>query len=222
MDDSTNRIVDSLASPGSSGSSGSKSAPGCGLPFAENSSGVDKRLQFGQNVRLAMACIEGTEEPIISKAMPSDESAIRRRLKSIAQDITSNHADLLELLVRFDDLEGWKAGGAKHCAAWMNYEMGISLQLAWEYLRVGRRLKSLPTTTALFRAGKLSWSKIRLIVNVADQDNEKTLCHGALDASVSDVKKLCDNFRWNRDSEFDQSSDENERSLQQWASRSLT
>ena len=172
------------------------------LPLGMQAFGVDERQQFGQNIRLAMACMEGAAVPVNTKAMPSDEVAIRNRLKVLSQDITSGHADLLELLVRYDDMEGWASSGCKHCAAWMNLEMGISLQLAWEYLRVGRKLRLLPTTTALFRAGKLSWSKIRLIASVADKDTEKTLCHAALDAAVTDVKRLCDGYRW-KDNELD-------------------
>ena len=192
------------------------------LPLGMQAFGVDERQQFGQNIRLAMACMEGSSVPVNTKAMPSDEVAIRNRLKVLSQDMTSGHADLLELLVRYDDMQGWASSGCKHCAAWMNLEMGISLQLAWEYLRVGRKLRLLPTTTALFRAGKLSWSKIRLIASVADKDTEKTLCHAALDAAVTDVKRLCDGYRW-KDNELDGAEDneENDRALKQWNSRSL-
>ena len=117
--------------------------------------------------------------------------------------MSSQHADLLELLVRFDDQQAWKSSGASHCAAWMNLEIGISTQLSWEYLRVGRQLQSLPTLRSLFRVGKLSWSKVRLITRVANSDNEKTLCHAALDASVSEVKRLCEGYRWCDDSDDD-------------------
>ncbi|ASJ74181.1 hypothetical protein [Granulosicoccus antarcticus] len=92
-----------------------------------------------------MECIEGTSEPVEGKAIPLDEASIRQRLKALSQEITSNHADLLELLVRFDDLEGWKTSGARYCAAWMNLEIGIGIQSGWEYLRVGRKLRTLPT-----------------------------------------------------------------------------
>ena len=189
------------------------------MPLGMSSFGAKDRQQFGQDIRLAIACIEGSAAPTIAKAIPSDEVAIHRRLKVLSQDITSSHADLLELLVRFDDMEGWKKQGASHCAAWVNLELGISLQLGWEYLRVGRKLRSLPTTTALFRAGKLSWSKIRLIASVADEDNEKILCHAALDASVTDVKRLCSEYRWSEDETHD---GENERTIKQWDSRSLS
>ncbi|MDB4222551.1 13E12 repeat family protein [Granulosicoccus sp.] len=186
--------------------------------FGLSSFGEIERQQFGQHVRIAMACIESPVQPTNTKAMPSDEAALHHRLKILSQDITSSHADLLELLVRYDDMQGWKNSGASHCAAWMNLELGISLQLGWEYLRVGRKLRLLPTTTALFRAGKLSWSKIRLIVRVADTDNEKTICHAALDASVTSVKRLCNEYRWTED---DNGESENAQALKQWDARSL-
>ncbi len=189
------------------------------IQFGMSSFSSAEREQFGQTVRLAMACIDSKPEPTKGPALPEDETSIRERLKALSQEITSNHADLLELLVRFDDVQGWKSSGATHCAAWMNLEIGISLQLSWEYLRVGRKLKTLPTVQALFRVGKLSWSKVRLITRVADNDNEKTLCHAALDASVSEVQRLCEDYKWVED---DDGTAENEQVLQQWASRALT
>jgi len=176
-----------------------KSASSCQLGM--NSFNAADREQFGQHVRLAMACIEGKTERTNcaeqnehtgesnQNALPLDAQSIRQRLKLLSQELSAQHADLLELLVRFDDQQAWKQSGASHCAAWMNAEIGISTKLSWEYLRVGRRLQSLPTLQALFRVGKLSWSKVRLITRVADSDNEKTLCHAALDASVSEVKR---------------------------------
>jgi len=101
----------------------------------------------------------------------------------------------------------------------MNAEIGISVQTGWEYLRVGRKLRTLTTLRALFRVGKVSWSKVRLISRVADETNERVLCHAALDASVSDVKKLCEGYRWNDDNSGDS---ENAKAMQQWLSRSLT
>ncbi|WP_205737870.1 HNH endonuclease [Granulosicoccus antarcticus] len=154
-------------------------------------------------------------------AMPDEAPAIARRLKQIGEDISSGMADQLELLVRFDDLEGWNTSGSRHCAAWMNLELSISLQLGWEYLRVGRKLRSLPITQALFRAGKLTWSIVRLLSRVANKDNEALLCHTALDASVSDVERLVNEYRWQQDAEQNMADGENARSLQQIEARSF-
>ena len=34
------------------------------IPLGMSSFGKDERQQFGQNIRLAMACMEGTAEPV--------------------------------------------------------------------------------------------------------------------------------------------------------------
>ena len=45
------------------------------------------------------------------------------------------------------------------------------------------------------------------------------MCHAALDASVSDIKKLCEGYRWNDENTTDT---ENAQAMQQWLDRSLT
>ena len=211
---------ESTATPDTPSASSKPSA--ARIPLGMSSFGEAERQQFGQSIRLAMACIEGKVEPVSKKAMPDSISDIGKRLKALSQDISSLNADLLELLVRYDELKGWESSGSKHCAAWMNYELGISPQLAWEYLRVGKQLRLLPTTQALFRAGKLSWSKVRLITRVADADNEKTLCHSALDASVDEVQRLCCGYRWKDDNDDGSGNNEKDRALKQHETRSLT
>ena len=170
-----------------------------------------------------MAYIHGRikPEPLAGKAMPTDAASIEKRLKALGKDITSNHADQLELLVRFDDCYGWKNLGATNCAAWMNLYLGISPQLGWEYLRVGRKLRELPVTRTLFQVGQLTWSKVRILTRVADPDNEPTLCHAALDASVTQVDSLCDEYRWQKANDDDARKSETERAWQQWQARSL-
>jgi len=167
------------------------------------------RENYGRNVALVMALKADEHLPNTGPALPKDASTIRDRLQALS----------LELLVRFDELEGWKCNGSKHCAGWMNSEIGISAQTGWEYLRVGRRLRTLTLLRAFFRVGKISWSKVRLITRVANESNESKLCHAALDASVSDIKKLCEGYRWNDDND---SGAENAKAMQQWLSRSLT
>jgi hypothetical protein len=134
------------------------------LPLGLSSFNRDEQRQFGENVRLSMALIEGAVTPAPApspeKAMPDHATSILRRLKSLTHDITCAQADQLELLVRFDELQGWKPSGARHCVDWMNLELGISQKTAWEYLRVGRHLRERPIITALFRAGRLTWSKV--------------------------------------------------------------
>ncbi len=121
---------------------------------------------------------------------------LRQALYTLSIKENSDVAMQLELLVRFDDVEGWRESGAKHCADWMDTALGIDRRTAWERLRVGRKLRNLPVIQLLFRNGRLSWSKVRVLVGVADPNNEEKLAHAALDASVRDVQRLCDEYRW--------------------------
>ena len=205
--------------------SNTKRAENPELTLGMSSFSENDRHAFGRSLRLSMALIQGKVKatPPPAKALPDDTQAIEQRLKSLNSDITCAQADLLELLVRFDERQGWKPSGAKHCAAWMNVQLGISLQLGWEYLRVGRQLRELPVITALFRAGQLTWSKVRLLSRVADSENESLLCHAALDASVSQVERLCHAYRWaehDEDGEEGRKS-ENAQALRQWDTRAL-
>lgn len=197
------------------------------VAFGLDSFDAEAQSLFGNNVRLSMSFMDGSAIASKSdhpeKAMPNEVSAIALRLKQFGQDIASNTADQLELLVRFDELEGWKSSGARNCVSWMNLEMGISSQLGWEYLRVGRKMRILPITRALFRAGNLTWSIVRLLLRVAGKDNEARLCHTALDASVSEVERLCHEYRWQQDAD-EKGTDgaENARSLQQINARAFS
>ncbi|ASJ72242.1 HNH endonuclease signature motif containing protein [Granulosicoccus antarcticus] len=196
------------------------------IPFGTDSFDAEARESFGRNLRLFMSLTDGStiapQTEHAGKAMPDEVPAIALRLKQLGQDLSSGMADQLELLVRFDNLGGWKSSGSRHCVAWMNLEMGISPALAWEYLRVGRKLQALPITRALFSGGRLTWSIVRLLSRVANEDNEALLCHTALDAAVSDVERLCNEYRWQQDADQYSSDGENARSLQQIETRSFS
>ena len=54
------------------------------IPLGMSSFGKNEQQQFGQDIRLAMACMEGSTEPVNIKAMPSNATDIRRRLKVLS------------------------------------------------------------------------------------------------------------------------------------------
>ena len=199
------------------------------IPLGMDSFSRQQHDEFGQQVRLAMALMDGSRTPPFSRALPTDAASIAERLRTLGRDIAGNMADQLELLVRLDDEAGWKPSGARHCVAWMNQQLQISPQLRWEYLRVGRELRSLPVCSALFRSGSMKWSMIRQISRVATPDNESLLCHAALDATVSDIQRLCSEYRWRKDiggesvdADAAERSAENLLALRQFEARSLT
>ena len=137
-----------------------------------------------------------TDTAAASNFDPDNPRHLRHALYTLSVKENSDGATQLELLVRFDDIEGWRESGAKHCADWMDTALGIDRRSAWERLRIGRKLRLLPVIQHLFRCGRLSWSKVRILVAVADPDNEEKLAHAALDASVRDVQRLCNEYRW--------------------------
>lgn len=134
------------------------------------------------------------------EASPAAETPARleRRLRDAAARAETTHADLLELLLRFDEARGWRSTGAKHCAAWMNSELGICTGLAWEKLRVARVLRDRPVPRRLYRSGKLGRSKVRALARVVDEGNETALCAMALDATAAEVARTCEGLRTGR------------------------
>ena len=151
---------------------------------------------------------------------------IGKQLKKLTATLDSDLCMQIELLVRFDELEGWRESGARHCIAWMTNELSISRALAWEKLRVGRKLRTLPVLRALFRSGSLGWCKIRLLTRVANANNERLLAASSLDASVSDVERLCDEYQWsdNDDGSTDSADakDQDAQAMERYLQRSLT
>jgi len=142
---------------------------------------------------------ESAHAPPPSDEYPESPETVGKQLKSLVRQQDSNLACILDLLVHFDELEAWRSSGSRHCPAWMNAELGISVKLGFEYLRVGRALQSLPVIKALFEKGSLSWTKVRAITRIADSENEQLLAAAALDATASGTEQLCDHYRWAKD-----------------------
>ncbi len=134
-------------------------------------------------------------EPTLSSAALAE---LDRRLREAAARNESTHAELLELLLQFDEARGWRTTGAKHCAAWMSSELGICAGLAWEKLRVARVLRVRPLLARLYRCGRLGWSKVRALARVVDEHNETALCAMALDATAAEVARECEALRTRR------------------------
>ena len=116
-------------------------------------------------------------------------------LSRLCDDIThmAAHLDagtyqLLELIGEFDEKGGWHGIGINSCAHWLNWKCGISLGPAREKVRVARALPGLPKISSAFRAGKVSYSKVRAMTRVATEKNEEALLQVALGGTASHVE----------------------------------
>src|SRR5262245_1721553 len=74
-------------------------------------------------------------------------------------------ARLLELLREFDARGGWD--GARSCAEWLSWRVGLDLGAARERVRVARALGGLPQIAAALARGELSYSQVRALTRVA-------------------------------------------------------
>ena len=116
-------------------------------------------------------------------------------LSRLGDDITqmTAHLDagtyqLLKLIGEFDEKGGWHGIGINSCAHWLNWKCGISLGPAREKVRVARALPGLPKISKAFRAGKVSYSKVRAMTRVSTEKNEGALLQVALGGTASHVE----------------------------------
>src|SRR5699024_4185446 len=98
------------------------------------------------------------------------------RIQQQAAVIAEATCELLLLVADFDAHLGstWFEG-LKSTAHWLSWACSMAPGTAREHVRVARCLPSMPLTVAEFRAGRLSYSKVREMTRVADRVEEETL-----------------------------------------------
>ena len=71
----------------------------------------------------------------------------------------------------------------------------MNLGVAREHVRVARALRRMPTITEAFRAGRLSYSKVREVTRVVDVVDEARLCELAQTATAAQLAVMISAFR---------------------------
>ncbi len=122
-------------------------------------------------------------------------SSLGDQITELAAHLDAGTYQLLKLISEFDQREGWNGTGILSCAHWLNWKCGISLGAAREKVRAARALASLPQISAVFRAGKVSYSKVRAMTRVATAENESALLEVALGGTASHVEQQVRLFR---------------------------
>jgi hypothetical protein len=153
---------------------------------------------------------------IFKEEFKAQAAARQNRIRQLEDDITSLAAHIdaamfrwLELLREFDACEGWKGEGIKSLAHWLNWKCGMSLATGREKVRVASALKELPQTSDAFRAGRLSYSKVRAITRVATPNNEDLLLNIAFNGTAFHVEQAV--YAWRREKRFELLKQENRR-----------
>ena len=99
-------------------------------------------------------------------------------------------ARLLDMIREFDARTGWAEAGAKSCAEWLSWRVGLDLNAAGERVRVARALPSLPRVRDAFARGMLSYSKVRALTRVATAQTEERLLAASRHMTAAHVERL--------------------------------
>jgi hypothetical protein len=118
------------------------------------------------------------------------------RICVTAAETAQSECQLLELIGEFDAagaVRWWD--GVKSMAHWLSWACSMSAGTAREHVRVARALRRMPTVLDAFRAGRLSYSKVREVTRVVDVVDEARLCDLAQTATASQLARMIAAFR---------------------------
>lgn len=117
------------------------------------------------------------------------------QIGALAGHLHAATAQFVDIATAFDESDQWAAIGMQSCAHWLTVATGIDLWNTREMLRVGHAVRELPGIHAAFVEGRLSFDKIRALTRVATAADESIWLGIALDASASQLARICRQFR---------------------------
>ena len=95
-------------------------------------------------------------------------------IATLAARIDAATYELLVLIRKFDEQEGW-SNGFLSCAQWLSWRIGLAPSAARERVRVAHALGELPLMSEEMKNGRLSYSKVRALTRVARPETEQDL-----------------------------------------------
>src|SRR5437879_10278570 len=105
------------------------------------------------------------------------------------------NARLLDLIREFDARGGWGVQGARSCAHWLAWRLGIELNAARERVRVARALGNLPKLRDALAHGELSYAKVRALTRVATPETEDRLLAFGKAGTAEHVERIVRGWR---------------------------
>ncbi|WP_152365414.1 DUF222 domain-containing protein [Microlunatus speluncae] len=139
-----------------------------------------------------MSKVDHDAEPFDKAA--AEALAGRICARAAQQAVASCH--LLELIGDFDARGGLGyLSGVKSVAHWIAHSCSMAPGVAREHVRIARALRRMPTITAAFRTGELSYSKVREATRLVDQLDEARLCELARATSASQLARTIAGYR---------------------------
>ncbi len=111
-------------------------------------------------------------------------------IATLSAQLQASDYKLLVLIREFDEGGGWAQQGAKTCAHWLSWRIGLDGGAAREKIRVARALKDLPRISESMSTGEISYSKVRAVTRVATPENERQLLKIALGGTAGQVERI--------------------------------
>jgi hypothetical protein len=127
---------------------------------------------------------------------PHDETdRLGDEIAELAVHLEAASARLLDLIREFDAQGGWAVQGARSCAEWLSYRIGLDRGAAREKVRVARALGGLPKLAAALARGELSYAKVRALTRVATPETEDRLLGVGRAGTAAHVERIVRGWR---------------------------
>ena len=114
---------------------------------------------------------------------------LREKIATLAARIDAATYELLVLIRKFDEQEGW-SNGFLSCAHWLTWRIGLAPSAARERVRVARALGELPLMSEAMQRGELSYSKVRALTRIARPDTEKSLVELGRASTATHIERV--------------------------------
>jgi 5-methylcytosine-specific restriction endonuclease McrA len=121
--------------------------------------------------------------------------ALADQIAELAVHLEAASARLLDLIREFDARGGWAVQGARSCAEWLSYRIGLDRGAAREKVRVARALGGLPKLAAALARGELSYAKVRALTRVATPETEDRLLGVGRAGTAAHVERIVRGWR---------------------------
>lgn len=116
-----------------------------------------------------------------------DARPLSSELHEIVHAWASSQHRLVVVAADFADSVEWVAAGSPTAAHWLAAAADVEPCTAREWIRIGKRLRSLPAIAAAFESGEISYSKVRTATRLATPENEVELVKIANDVPAGEL-----------------------------------
>ena len=131
----------------------------------------------------------------VSLALVSGSAALGDEIARLAAHLDAATHRLLTCIRQFDESGEWATQGARSCAHWLSWRIGVDLGTAREQVRVARALGRFPAIDAALSRAQLSYAKARAITRVVTPEIEARLIEYAAHTTGAQLERICRRFR---------------------------